>query len=96
MSVLGLAKFSFIATVVVRLAQAQEIPPVNNGANPYRVIRNWGMLPEGRPWGAANGVAVDLDGMSVWVADRYGNGTGSVGSARRDEVREEVKEQNTT
>lgn len=76
MSVLGLAKFSFIAAVVVCLGQAREVPPVNGGANPYRVIRNWGMLPEGRPWGAA----IDLDGMSVRVAGRCGNGTGCVGS----------------
>src|SRR6266576_1665028 len=38
------------------------------------------MAPEGRPWGAANGVAIDRDGMSVWVADRCGTGTGCVGS----------------
>src|SRR5579864_1011953 len=79
MSVSGLAKFSFAAAVVVWMAlqggrvqaqvQAQEVLPVNSGANPYRVIRNWGMVPEGRPWGAANGVAIDRDGMSVWVAD---------------------------
>jgi len=87
MSVLRLAKFSFPATVVVFMApqagqvQAQDLNPVNGGANPYRVIRNWGMVPEGRPWGAANGVAIDRDGMSVWVADRCGNGTGCVGSA---------------
>ena len=86
MSVLRIAKFSFTAPVVVWIAlhggpvQAAEIQPVNNGANPYQVIRNWGMEPEGRPWGAANGVAIDRDGMSVWVADRCGNGEGCVGS----------------
>jgi len=89
MSVLGFAKFSFTAPVVVWMAlqgsqvqaqkvQAEEVQPVNSGANPYRVIRNWGMEPEGRPWGAANGVAIDRDGMSVWVADRCGNGNGCV------------------
>jgi DNA-binding beta-propeller fold protein YncE len=68
--VIRFAEFSFIATAVVCMAQQpQEIQPVNSGANPYRVIRNWGMLPEGRPWGAANGVALDKDGTSVWVAD---------------------------
>ena len=91
MSVLGLKKFAFTAPVVVWMAlqggqvqaqkvQAQEVQPVNSGANPYRVIRNWGMEPEGRPWGAANGVAIDRDGTSVWVADRCGNGIGCVGS----------------
>ncbi len=77
------ARFWFIAACVVWIATpgpAQELKPVNSGANPYRVIRNWGALPKGRPWGAANGVAIDLDGMSVWVADRCGTGTGCVGS----------------
>ena len=60
--------------------QTDKVQPVNSGANPYLVIRNWGMEPEGRPWGAANGVAIDRDGMSVWVADRCGNGNGCVGS----------------
>jgi hypothetical protein len=97
MSVLSVAKLSFTAPVMVLMAlqggqvqaqkgqaqkvQAQEDQPVNSGANPYQVIRNWGMEPEGRPWGAANGVAIDRDGMSVWVADRCGNGTGCVGSS---------------
>jgi hypothetical protein len=30
------------------------------------------MEAEGRPWGAANGAAIDGNGMSVWVADRCG------------------------
>src|SRR5204862_7934174 len=31
-----------------------------------------GNLPEGRTWGALNGVAIDNDGESVWVANRCG------------------------
>jgi DNA-binding beta-propeller fold protein YncE len=58
----------------------EDIQPVNSGANPYRTIRNWGMLPAGRPWGAANGVGIDRDGKSVWVADRCGTAQGCVGS----------------
>jgi DNA-binding beta-propeller fold protein YncE len=52
----------------------QDIQPVNSGANPYRTIRNWGMGPEGRPWGGSNGVAIDRDGKSVWTADRCSPG----------------------
>jgi len=59
---------------------ADNVQPVNSGANPYRTIRNWGTLPAGRPWGAANGVAIDRDGKSVWVADRCGTTAGCVGS----------------
>jgi DNA-binding beta-propeller fold protein YncE len=79
-------RFWFTAPIIVWIAllggraYTQEIQPINSGANPYRTIRNWGMLPEGRPWGAANGVAIDRDGKSVWVADRCGTGQGCVGS----------------
>ena len=48
--------------------------PVNSGANPYRVVRNWAQI-EGRPWGGSNGVAVDIDGKSVWATDRCSPGT---------------------
>jgi sugar lactone lactonase YvrE len=58
-------------------APAQDVQPVNSGANPYRVIRDWAQLTlEKRPWGGSNGVAidwphsvhVDRDG-NVWVTD---------------------------
>ena len=79
MRISRLVKVALIAAVSVGL-RAEDIAPVNSGANPYRVIRNWGTEPAGRPWGAANGVAIDRDGKSVWVADRCGNGNGCVGS----------------
>ena len=87
MSVSGFARFWFTAPLVVWIALqggqvlTQEVQqPVNSGANPYTKIRNWGVEPAGRPWGAANGVAIDRDGKSVWVADRCGTGQGCVGS----------------
>ncbi len=72
----------FIAAAVVACvamdggqAPAQEIAPVNSGANPYRVIRDWAQLTiEGRPWGGSNGVAIDKDGRSVWAVDRCSAG----------------------
>ncbi len=52
-------------------AQGQDVQPVNTGANPYRVIRDWAQLTiEKRPWGGSNGVAIDIDGKSVWATDR--------------------------
>jgi sugar lactone lactonase YvrE len=72
----------FAAAVVVGMvmagdpAQAQDVQPVNSGANPYRVIRDWAQLTlEGRPWGGSNGVAIDRDGKSVWATDRCSPGT---------------------
>jgi len=56
-------------------AQTGSVQPVNSGANPYRVIRNWAQLSEGRPWGGSNGVAIDPDGKSVWATDRCSPGT---------------------
>ena len=65
-------------------AQTNRVQPVNSGANPYRVIRDWAQFTtEGRPWGGSNGVAIDPDGRSVWAVDRCSPGTapGCLGSA---------------
>jgi DNA-binding beta-propeller fold protein YncE len=88
MSMSSLGRGWFAAAVVVWLAmeggqaqaqaqaKAQDIPPVNSGANPYRVIRDWAQLNlEGRPWGGSNGVAIDRDGRTVWATDRCSPGT---------------------
>jgi DNA-binding beta-propeller fold protein YncE len=64
-------------------AQTDAVSPVNSGANPYQVIRDWAQLSgEARPWGGSNGVAIDRDGKSVWAVDRCSPGTtpGCLGS----------------
>src|SRR5579872_2858013 len=56
--------------------QTDQVHPVNSGANPYRVIRDWSTLTlEKRPWGGSNRVAIDRDGKSVWATDRCSPGT---------------------
>src|SRR5262252_7527228 len=56
--------------------QTDKVAPVNSGANPFRVIRDWAQLTlEARPWGGSNGVAVDRDGKSIWATDRCSPGT---------------------
>jgi sugar lactone lactonase YvrE len=83
MSLSGFARFWLTAPFVVWIAllpgdvyTQEDIPPVNSGANPYRVIRDWAQLTlEGRPWGGSNGVAIDRDGRSVWAVDRCSPGT---------------------
>ena len=56
--------------------QTDRLTPVNSGANPYRVIRDWAQFAiEQRPWGGSNGVAVDRDGVTVWATDRCSAGT---------------------
>ena len=56
--------------------QTDKVQPINTGANPYRVIRDWAQLNlESRPWGGSNGVAIDRDGKTVWATDRCSPGT---------------------
>src|ERR1700732_1946313 len=92
MSVSGVARLRFPASLIViwiamqgtgvqaqqrgGTVQTDKVQPVNSGANPYRVIRDWARLSaEGRPWGGSNGVAIDRDGKSVWATDRCSPGT---------------------
>ena len=54
----GWAVAATVLGMALDAAIAQDIPPVNSGANPYRVVRDWGQLTqEKRPWGGSNGVA---------------------------------------
>jgi sugar lactone lactonase YvrE len=56
--------------------QTDKVTPVNTGANPYRIIRDWAQLTvSNRPWGGSNGVAIDRDGRTVWAVDRCSAGT---------------------
>jgi len=76
MSASSFARLCIISIAVwTALTYAQDIPPVNSGANPYRTIRDWAQLTiENRPWGGSNGVAIDRDGKSVWATDRCSPG----------------------
>ena len=64
--------------------RSDSVQAVNDGANPYRAIRDWAQFTaEDRPWGGSNGVAIDRDGRSVWAVDRCSPGTspGCLGSS---------------
>lgn len=56
-------------------AQQGEVAPVNDLPNPYRTVEGWAKMPEGRTWGSTSAVAIDADGVSVWVAERCGANT---------------------
>ena len=79
MAVLAVAAMSSVVVQTQQRGgtpQTDKIQPVNTGANPYRVIRDWAQLNlEARPWGGSNGVAIDRDGKSVWATDRCSPGT---------------------
>ena len=65
-----------LAAVAIALCGAaltgSDVQPNNDLPNPYQTVAPWGKLPDGRKWGALNGVDIDRDGASVWVADRCG------------------------
>jgi DNA-binding beta-propeller fold protein YncE len=52
-------------------AQAPSQEP-NAQPNPYRLVANWAQIPAGRTWGSASAIDVDVDGKSIWVAERCG------------------------
>jgi DNA-binding beta-propeller fold protein YncE len=70
----ALLGFASIATALFAAGAGieGEVAPTNDLPSPYLTTAPWGDLPDGRKWGALNGVAIDNDGMSVWVADRCG------------------------
>lgn len=53
-------------------AQVPQGEPTNSAPNPYSTIAGWAQLPDGRTWGSTSGVAIDRDGVSVWVIERCG------------------------
>lgn len=53
-------------------AQTQSPAPGSDRPNPYRTDEGWAKLPAGRVWGSTSAVAIDKDGVSVWVAERCG------------------------
>ena len=75
----GMHRLTFavmLSVSAVTTVLPQDIQPVNSGANPYRIIRDWAQFTaEKRPWGGSNGVAIDRDGRSVWATDRCSPGT---------------------
>jgi DNA-binding beta-propeller fold protein YncE len=89
MSISAFARYCLAAVIVVSMAalggqaaeqsgtaQNRDIKPVNSGANPYKVMRDWAQFTqEKRPWGGSNGVAIDKDGKSVWAVERCSPGT---------------------
>jgi DNA-binding beta-propeller fold protein YncE len=66
----GAAFFAALSVVLPPPVLAQQGTPANDLPNPYRTISGWARLPEGRTWGSTSAVAIDRDGVSVWVGER--------------------------
>ena len=73
--VLACAAVAALATSDIRMSadQPAPIPPVNDCPNPYRTIKDYFKLPNGRQWGSTSAVDIDKDGKSIWVAERCGS-----------------------
>ena len=70
----ALSALMIIASFAVHArAQASYAAP-NDLANPYKMVRNWAQLPEGRKWGSTSGVAISPEG-NIWTYDRCGGNT---------------------
>jgi streptogramin lyase len=55
------------------LAVAQDAgQPTNDAPNPYKTVKDYFKLPDGRTWGSTSAVDIDKDGKSIWVAERCG------------------------
>lgn len=67
----GFGTVGLLAGLAV-VAPAQEPAPVNDLPNPYRTVEGWARMPAGRTWGSTSAVAIDRDGVSIWVAERCG------------------------
>jgi DNA-binding beta-propeller fold protein YncE len=53
-------------------AQAQQSSaPSNDLPNPYKTTTGWAQLPDGRKWGATDGIDISPEG-NIWVFDRCG------------------------
>src|SRR5262249_14802703 len=79
MSALRRLRFAFVLTIpliAVSIAKAYtqgSVPDINDPKFPYQMVRNWGTMPAGRTWGRVGSIAMDLDGKSLWVAERCGS-----------------------
>lgn len=54
-----------------------DMAPVNDLPNPYTTVEDHLKMPEGREWGSTSAVHIDIDGTSVWVAERCGANVGA-------------------
>lgn len=60
-----------LAVPALSIAQA-DMPPVNDLPNPYATQAGYFKMPAGRNWGSSSTVDIDIDGESVWIAERCG------------------------
>ncbi|HJO12383.1 MAG TPA: hypothetical protein QGI39_10145, partial [Gammaproteobacteria bacterium] len=65
------AMIALLVAPALVFAQA-DMPPTNDLSNPYLTQAGFFKMPAGRGWGSSSTVDIDLDGESIWVAERCG------------------------
>ncbi|MEX0912441.1 MAG: peptidyl-alpha-hydroxyglycine alpha-amidating lyase family protein [Gemmatimonadota bacterium] len=73
----ALGAVAVLAVFPISAIGQADMAPTNDLPNPYRSIENWAQMPEGRTWGSTSAVDVDIDGVSVWVAERCSGNRGA-------------------
>lgn len=68
---LAVVAVAMLAACTVRAQGQASSHPRNDLPNPYRMVRDWAKLPDGRKWGSTSGVAISPDG-NIWTYDRCG------------------------
>jgi streptogramin lyase len=65
---------ALVAVPLTGTAQVDHLR-TNDLPNPFQTIEGWAQMPDGREWGSTSAVAIDADGVSVWVGERCGANT---------------------
>jgi DNA-binding beta-propeller fold protein YncE len=68
----SLATLALLAIWPATALPQAAVQPTNDAPNPYQAVEGWARMPEGRAWGSTSAVAIDKDGVSIWVAERCG------------------------
>ena len=71
-SYFSLAALGALAAWPAAALSQVAVEPTNDRPNPYQTVEGWAKMPEGRAWGSTSAVAIDKDGVSIWVAERCG------------------------
>jgi sugar lactone lactonase YvrE len=69
---LGSVAFVGSLLAAIPLDAQPFVHPANDHPNPYTTINDYFALPDGRTWGATSAIHVDVDGSSIWIAERCG------------------------
>jgi len=66
----GLSAVAALTALPLFASAQADMAPTNSLPNPYRTIEGWAKMPAGRSFGSSSSVDVDIDGVSIWVAER--------------------------